>query len=123
VVQGSERTLTAMALNLYREHTSNCSQQRKPRLDTRKPEEAPRFKWKKCDCPIYASGTLKDGFGRKKTGYTTWEEAEAVAQIWEQAGLWAAPISRVVFPAAVPQQTEGSTSIQIVDSVDAFVAK
>ena len=27
--------------------------------------------WKKCGCPIYASGTLKDGFQRKKTGYTT----------------------------------------------------
>jgi acetyl/propionyl-CoA carboxylase alpha subunit len=30
-------------------------------LHTRKAEELPSRGWKKCGCPIYASGTLKDG--------------------------------------------------------------
>jgi hypothetical protein len=75
-----------MALNLYREHTRNCAQKRRVRLHNRKGEEAARFAWKKCDCPIYASGTLRDGFKRKNTEKTTSPEAEARADAWEEAG-------------------------------------
>jgi hypothetical protein len=74
----------------------HCSQKRRAPLHTRKAKEAPRYGWKQCDCPIYASGTLKDGFRRKKTDYTTWPDAEKQATTWEQAGSWGAPPLPVV---------------------------
>jgi integrase len=109
-------------LNLYREHTSACTQKRRVRLHNRKTDESPRYGWKKCDCPIYASGTLGDGFRRKKTNHTTWPEAEAQALGWEQAGAWAAPPVTVP-PATETARTDSPAGISIADALDAFIEK
>jgi hypothetical protein len=82
-----------MALNLYREHNGQCSQGRRPRMHTRKAQEAPRYGCKKCDCLIYASGTFKDGFRRRSTGCWEWCDAERVAATWERAGSWSSQIA------------------------------
>jgi integrase len=111
-------------LNLYREHTKSCTQKRRARQHSRKAEEAPSLGWKKCGCPIYASGTLKDGFQRKKTGYTTWAEAEAQATKWEQAGSWSGRVPSVapITPAeSDPGKTSSGTTIE--EAVKAFLAK
>jgi integrase len=109
-------------LNLYREHTGTCSQKRRVRLHNRKAEEAPRFGWKRCDCPIYVSGTLRDGFRRKKTGCTTWPEAESRVQAWEAAGAWAASSLRAT-PKAEPAQRNPNSALlkTIEDALSDFI--
>jgi integrase len=133
VILASESTM----LNLCREHTKSCTRNHRARLHTRKAQESPSLGWKKCGCPIYASGTLKDGFLRKNTGYTTWEEAERQATQWEQAGTWSDPVPSTPTPtraveSATPSQAEpaggtgtaaGPNLTTIEDAVTAFIAK
>jgi hypothetical protein len=44
--------------------------------------------WKKCGCLIHVSGTLGGKFKRKQTGKANWDDAKAVAAIWEKAQHW-----------------------------------
>jgi integrase len=74
-----------MALNLYRRHGSNCPGGRTLHDMTYEADELRRT-WRKCSCPIYASGTLNGRFKRKNTEQKTWTEAKAVAGAWETAG-------------------------------------
>jgi integrase len=110
-------------LNLYREHTRNCTQKRRARLHSRKAEEAPSLGWKKCGCPIYASGTLKDGFQRKKTGYTTWAEAERQATQWQQAGSWSGPVPPVAPGTPTEPGLRQASGTTIEEGLKAFLAK
>jgi len=67
-------------LNLYRRHGSHCVADRA--LDARNYEtDEPRRGWKKCRCPIYASGTLNRVFRRKNTEHVSWVEAKEVAAL------------------------------------------
>lgn len=65
-----------------------------------------RRSWKKCACPIYASGTLKRRFIRKNTERTSWDEAKVIVRTWEDTGAWdgTAKIEQPVVqvPAPVP---------------------
>src|SRR5580704_2074554 len=79
-----------MALNAYRRHGSHCPGGRTLHDMTYEADELRRA-WKKCSCPIYASGTLDGQFKRKNTERTTWPEAKAVVAEWETAGSWGAP--------------------------------
>jgi integrase len=76
-----------MALHLYRRHWKNgrCTGGHVPDSFSYEPDEF-RPTWKKCVCPIYASGKLPDNprFLRKNTGCTTWAAARAMAASWEQ---------------------------------------
>ena len=58
--------------------------------------------WKRCDCPIFASGTLNRTFKRKDTGRAIWEEARATAAEWEKAGSWDGECSS---PVIAPEET------------------
>jgi integrase len=79
-------------LNLWRRHfrgEGRCHGGHEP--DSRNGEFEERKKtWKKCDCPIIASGIWdgRDGrgprFQRKSTERATWDEARAVADAWEK---------------------------------------
>ena len=53
-----------MALNLYRRHGANCTGGRVLHDMTYEADELRRT-WKKCYCPVYASGTLAGRFKRK----------------------------------------------------------
>jgi site-specific recombinase XerD len=108
-----------MALNLYRKHNGRCSQKRPPRLHTRKAQESPRYGWKKCECPIYASGTLADGFKRKNTGCWEWRDAERNAAAWEAAGRWSA--SAPPFEPDLGQKPEVGVTIE--EATEAFVLR
>jgi integrase len=85
-----------------------------------------RRSWKSCRCPIYASGTLAGRFRRKNTERTTWDEAEAVAHAWEDAGSWNGP-GTVQQPAVksdpVPDPGVSDNRITIERAVQAFTAE
>src|SRR5262249_35344858 len=76
-----------MALNIYRRHGSHCPGGRVLHTMTYEADEA-RRNWKRCFCPIYASGTLAGTFKRKNTERTAWDEAKALVHAWEDAGAW-----------------------------------
>jgi integrase len=79
-----------MALNLYRRHRRECKAERVE--DFRSGEFQERQKgWKRCDCPIFASGALARRFKRRNTREFTWEGARAVAAIWAAADSWDDP--------------------------------
>jgi site-specific recombinase XerD len=74
-------------LNLYRRHRLECEagypeESRSGEFEERKKS------WKRCDCLIFASGTLKGKFKRKSTERSDWTEARSIAAVWEQAGSW-----------------------------------
>lgn len=76
-----------MPLNLYRRHyeqENRCAGGHKPDSQSYESDEL-RPKWKKCGCPIYASGKLGDNPKfRKNTGRFTFPEARIVADAWER---------------------------------------
>ena len=76
-----------MALNLYRRHGSNCAGGRALHEMTYESDEL-RRNWKRCSCPIYASGTLSAQFKRKNTERSSWPAANAIASAWEATGRW-----------------------------------
>src|SRR2546426_742933 len=78
---------SAMALNLYRRHGSNCPGGRRLHDMTYEADELRRT-WKQCSCPIYASGTLSGHFKRKNTERKSWSEAKVVVDAWKTAGKW-----------------------------------
>ena len=77
-----------MPLHLYRRHfRSGCPAGHKPDSQSYQSDEL-RPKWKKCGCPIYASGRLGDNPKfRKNTARVHWTEARAVAEAWERGDM------------------------------------
>ncbi len=76
-----------MTLNLYRRHGSRCCAGRPQHATSHESEELRRG-WKRCFCPIYASGTIAGQFKRKNTERTDWEAAKTTVGAWEDAGAW-----------------------------------
>src|SRR5207249_8948578 len=101
-------------------HNGGCSQKRAPRLHTRKAQESPRYGWKKCDCLIYASGTLADGFMRRNTGCWEWPEAERTAEAWERAGRWSAQVAEAKPDPTEPRVDSGAS---VEEATRAFLLK
>lgn len=82
-----------------------------------------RRSWKKCSCPIYASGTLKGEFRRKNTERTQWSEAKALVAEWESVGSWSGPLAPVQPAQADPSAAEASPArISIADAMRAYLA-
>jgi hypothetical protein len=76
-----------MALTVYRRHRPECEGEHGKDSRSGQFEEGRRG-WKRCACLIHASGTLGGKFNRKQTGRSAWDEARAVAAVWEAAGQW-----------------------------------
>src|SRR5580704_10705566 len=109
-----------MALNLYRRHRRDCSaghpeESRSGELDERKKS------WRRCSCPIFASGTLKEKFKRQTTGQWEWTPAKAVVAEFERMGTW----SKVGPPpqAGPPAIEIGPKRITIEHAVKVFLAE
>ncbi len=104
-----------MALKLYRRHRTECEGSHPE--DSRSGEfEEGRRGWKRCACQIHASGTVRGKFCRRQTGRTDWEEARAVAAVWEAAG----------WDGEVPQESpviERPAKTTIEQAVSAFLAE
>jgi integrase len=97
-----------MALTLYRRHRRDC--QGSHPEDSRSSELEERKKnWRgRCDCPIFASGTLGSRFKRQSTNQTQWPDARTVADTWESAQSWGGTpvvIKAEEAPAARPRIT------------------
>jgi hypothetical protein len=73
--------------------------------------------WKRCDCPIFVSGTLAGKFKRQNTGKTDWVEARALMAQWENIQAWDGSIKDSL-PTPEPQDTR----ITIVNATDAYIA-
>lgn len=109
-----------MALNLYRRHRPNCEGGRP--YDSRSGEFDERKKtWRKCACPIFASGSLGRRFQRQTTGKWEWDDARAIAAAWEQAGSWNSGVS--IPPQASPTTVARDERVAILDATETFLAK
>jgi integrase len=103
-----------MAITLYRRHRRDCVAGHPE--DSRSSQlEENRKGWKRCECGIHASGTLKGKFKRQQTGTHLWDEAKTISDAWLTANSWTAP--RPV-PVAIPEKPKSPT---IVEATDAFV--
>jgi integrase len=74
-------------LTLYRRHRQACEAGHIEECRSGQFEERKKG-WRRCACFIFASGTLAGRFSRKYTGKSDWDEAKAVATVWESAGSW-----------------------------------
>jgi hypothetical protein len=111
-----------MALNVYRRHGSHCPGGRKLYEMTYEADEL-RRSWKKCVCPIYASGILSGKFKRRNTETTVWESAKTVVQAWEGAHSWDSPLEVANEPPSSPiPDPPSSARIKIADAVAAYLA-
>jgi integrase len=74
--------------------------------------------WKRCECPVFVSGTLQGIFKRQNTGEWEWDRARVVAGEWEAAGSW------VKMPAAQPPtalEPAKSSRITLADAATVFL--
>jgi integrase len=111
--------MISMALNLYRRHRRDCKaghpeDSKSSDLDERKKG------WRRCECPIFASGALTRTFRRQSTGKWEWADAKAVAAAWEEAGNWE---GKPVPPAPVATAPIATDRVTIADATAAFIAK
>ena len=105
-----------MALNLYRRHRRDCTaghpeDSRSSDLDER------RKGWKRCSCPIFASGTLQGKFRRQTTGQWEWIPAKAVVAELDKAGAWG---SQIIHPEPLPEVTK-ARRVTVERAVEAFL--
>lgn len=111
-----------MALNVYRRHGSHCPGGRALHAMTYEADEL-RRSWKKCSCPIYASGTLGGKFKRRNTERTAWIDAKSVVEGWEAARAWDGFSNPIQTPSPPAQEvTSRPSRITISDAIAAFLA-
>ena len=106
-------------LTVYRRHLRTCKSGHKEELRTSEFDERKKG-WKRCDCPIFASGTLAGKSQRRNTGAWEWEPAKTVAARWEKLGTWSG--KKPELPRAAPEPTTLSDRISIHDATESFLA-
>jgi hypothetical protein len=76
--------------------------------------------YRRCDCPIVASGTLAGRFRRQSTGTWDWDTAKALLAALETAGVWDAqkpkPSQPPIAAASNPRR------ITILEATEAYMA-
>ena len=107
-----------MTLSLYRRHRRDCKAGHPEEFHSGEFDERKKG-WKRCACPIFASGTLS-GRSRQSTGRWEWNDAKAIAQAWERAGAWDGAPS---LPAAIPKEPANPQRISIADAIRIFLTK
>jgi hypothetical protein len=108
-----------MALALYRRHRRDCKASHLEELRTSEYDERKKG-WRRCECPIFGSGSLNRKFRRQTTGQWEWDPARAVATAWEQAGTWGKVDPT---PQAASTSEAANERIKISDATEAFLAK
>lgn len=76
-----------MPLALYRRHRRDCKAGHREELRTSEYDERKKD-WRRCECPIFLSGSLEKEFRRVNTGRWQWNEARALALDREAKGTW-----------------------------------
>jgi site-specific recombinase XerD len=106
-----------MLLGLYRRHRRDCKSDHGEELRTSEYDERKKG-WKRCECPIFVSGTLRGKFKRQNTGKWEWADARSVADTWEIAGSWSVqPTVLVSLPPEPPQR------VTIADAIESFLTR
>src|SRR3569833_1041092 len=106
-------------LSVYRRHKRECKAGHPHELRTSEFEERKKG-WKRCDCPIFASGTLNKVSRRQSTAQWEWEAARQVAAALEQAGSWTGSPAP---PAPVVEQEPASKHrITIADAIKVYLS-
>lgn len=103
---------------MYRRHRQGCVAGRPEESRSSDLQERSK-KWKRCDCQIYAAGTLSGQFRRRRTGRVDWDEAKAVVAAWDGAGRWegAEP------PPVGGEPVEKPGNVTIARAIKAFLAE
>jgi integrase len=106
-----------MGLKLCRRHRKECEGGHLEDSFTGEFEEHRRG-WKKCACAIHASGSLSGKYRRLQTAKTDWEEAKAVAALWEKAGNWEGVTPP---PPPPPEPAPTPSQITVADACAVFL--
>ena len=112
-----------MALALYRRHRRDCKAGHPEESRTSEYDERKKG-WKRCECPVFLSGTLQGRFKRHNSGQWEWESAKAIAGQFEVAGSWTG-LSEHSAPAAhqsveTPHDSQ-PPRIAIADAIQVFL--
>jgi hypothetical protein len=96
--------------------------QRQPYHNTRSSEYDERKKgWKRCERPIFLSGTQRGTSKRHNTGKREWLDAQPIAAAIETCGNWSGKIPVSPQPSLAPT-TPQARPITIADAVKAYLA-
>lgn len=109
-----------MALALYRRHRRECKALRTHNSRTSEYEERKKG-WKRCDCPIFVSGTLQKTFKRQSTGEWEWAAAALAARAKEAEGFWTDLV--LVPQASAAEERVGPVRTTIEEAIESFLAK
>ncbi|SPF51041.1 hypothetical protein SBA4_4590004 [Candidatus Sulfopaludibacter sp. SbA4] len=97
-----------MPLALYRRHRRDCKAGHLEESRTSEYDERKKG-WRRCECPIFVSGTLQGTFKRQNTGQWEWDGAKPIAVNYEDIGTWNAaapsPIQPSIDPIPPPRTT------------------
>lgn len=104
-------------LSVYRRHKRNCKAGHPKDFRSNEFDER-RKGFKKCSCPIFASGTLAGVSRRQTTGAWEWDAAKAVAAQLEASGSWAATTGA---PAFEPPESSSRRRRSIPDACKLFL--
>jgi hypothetical protein len=106
--------MEAWPFHIYRRHRRDCKPgQAEDSLSSEFDER--RKGWKRCDCPITASGTLAKRYCRQSTGQWEWETARDVVAHWEANQSWGA-----VAPLPAPESTSKPPRVTVAEASQAF---
>src|SRR5450755_3343991 len=92
-----------MALALYRRHRKECKGGHAHNTRTSEYDERKKG-WRRCECPIFVSGTLDEKFKRENTGQWEWDVTRPVCASWEAVGTWTGPQPKAPEPIQVAQE-------------------
>jgi hypothetical protein len=109
-------------LTVYRRHLRTCKSGHKEELRTSEFDERKKG-WKRCDCPIFASGTLAGKSQRRNTGEWDWEPARLVAAKWEKLGTWNGKKPDPPQPRAEASTKPERISIRCRSTIEEMLAK
>jgi integrase len=78
--------------------------------------------WKRCECQIFAGGTLQGTFKRQNTGKWEWDDAKSVALSYESAGNWSG-IKPETVPQPASREPASAHRVPIARAVKTYLAE
>jgi site-specific recombinase XerD len=108
-----------VTLALYRRHRRDCKAGHAEELRSSEYDERKKG-WKRCDCPIFVSGTLQGKFKRQNTALWEWDAARHVATALQTRGSWNENVPQ---PPRAGREIQRPPRIAVHEATDAFLAK
>jgi hypothetical protein len=79
--------------------------------------------WKRCECPVFVSGTLQEKFKRHNTGLWKFDAARSIAGQFEAAGSWDSVPSQPQSTSFLAVAANQPNRITISEACKLFLAK